>query len=111
MVHFIDIQLTKAHKRHQRAYRQGIAITNDTSRKRFGKAFADLAPAEQIGVLKDVETNAKAFFQLILTHTQQGFYGDPRHGGNRDMASWKMVGLPFPQIRGRQRYDGSGKEG
>ena len=36
------------------------------------------------------------FFDLLLTHTRQGFYGDPRHGGNRDLVSWKMVGLPFP---------------
>jgi gluconate 2-dehydrogenase gamma chain len=35
----------------------------------------------------------------------QGFYGDPRHGGNREGVSWKMLGLPYPPIRGRLRYD------
>jgi hypothetical protein len=23
----------------------------------------------------------------------QGFYGSPTHGGNRDEASWKMLGI------------------
>ena len=107
VVNYIDIQLTKALKKHQRVYRQGIATVDDTSHKRFGKSFTDLLPGQQVEVLHDVEKNARAFFQLILAHTQQGFYGDPRHGGNRNMASWKMVGLPCPPIRGRQRYDGS----
>lgn len=106
VVNYIDIQLTKTLKKHQRVYRQGIASVEDASRRRFGTSFADLAPGQQGDVLQDVEKNAKAFFQLILTHTQQGFYGDPRHGGNRNMASWRMVGLPCPPIRGRQHYDG-----
>jgi hypothetical protein len=29
------------------------------------------------------------------------FYGDPRHGGNKDRVSWKMLGVPDPPIRGR----------
>jgi gluconate 2-dehydrogenase gamma chain len=35
----------------------------------------------------------------------QGFYGDPRHGGNREYASWRMLGVPVAPIRGRQLYD------
>ena len=33
--------------------------------------------------------SAKSFFDLVLSHTMQGFYGDPRHGGNRERVSWK----------------------
>jgi len=105
VVNYVDIQLTRVFRKHQRTYRQGIATVDDTSRRRFGKSFVDLPAGQQAEVLRDVEKNATAFFQLILAHTQQGFYGDPRHGGNRNMASWKMVGLPCPPIRGRQRYD------
>jgi gluconate 2-dehydrogenase gamma chain len=105
VVNYIDIQLTKSFKKHQRSYRQGIATVDDTSRRRFGKSFVDLAPGQQADVLAEVEKNARAFFQLILAHTQQGFYGDPRHGGNRQRVSWKMVGLSYPPIRGRQQYD------
>ena len=30
-----------------------------------------------------------------------GFYGDPRHGGNRNRVAWTMIGMPDPPIRGR----------
>ena len=59
----------------------------------------------QAEVLCDVEKKAKPFFDLVVAHTMQGFYGDPRHGGNRDAASWTMLGLAFPPVRGRAHYD------
>jgi len=45
-----------------------------------------------------------AFFGRLRHYTMMGFYGDPRHGGNKDRVSWKMLGLPDPPIRGR-RHD------
>jgi gluconate 2-dehydrogenase gamma chain len=111
VVHYIDIQLTRVFRKHRNAYRQGIAAVDAASRKTFGGRFAELAPPQQAQVLEVLEHNSRAFFQLILTHAQQGFYGDPRHGGNRRMASWKMLGLPFPPVRGRQHYDEPPKEG
>jgi gluconate 2-dehydrogenase gamma chain len=30
---------------------------------------------------------------MVVDHTMQGFYGSPAHGGNRDEASWKMLGV------------------
>jgi gluconate 2-dehydrogenase gamma chain len=104
-VNYIDLQLTRHFKKHQRVYRQGIAGIDATSRAKFGKRFVELPPGQQVEVLQDAEENSKTFFDLILTHTRQGFFGDPRHGGNRDMVSWKMLGLPFPPVRGRQHYD------
>ena len=35
------------------------------------------------------------------SHTMQGFYGSPRHGGNRNAVSWKIPGVRNPPIRGR----------
>lgn len=110
VVNYIDLQLTRAFRRHQRPYRQGLAAIDAASRKKFGRAFAELDSGQQTEILQDAEENAAAFFDLILTHTRQGFYGDPRHGGNRDMASWKMVGIPFPPVRGREHYN-SGSRG
>jgi gluconate 2-dehydrogenase gamma chain len=105
VVNFIDIQLAKRFRRYRSVYREGIATVDASSRAKFGKPFVSLAANEQIEVLTEIEEKSKAFFDLILNHTRQGFYGDPRHGGNRNMASWKMVGLPFPPVRGRQHYD------
>ena len=107
-VYYIDIQLSRRFRKHQRAYREGLAGVDETSRKATGKRFVELTSEQQIEVLNTLEEHAKPFFQLILAHTRQGFYGDPRHGGNRNMVSWKMVGLPFPPVRGRQQYDGQG---
>ena len=102
---YIDIQLTRPFKRYQKVYRQGIAAVDAASRKKFGQRFVELTAGQQTEVLTDIEKSFSAFFELILAHTRQGFYGDPRHGGNRNRVSWKMIGVPFPPIRGREHYD------
>jgi gluconate 2-dehydrogenase gamma chain len=105
VVNYIDIQLTKAFRKYRLAYRKGLAEVDSASRAKFGQPFADLSNEQQVAVLRGVEQTSKPFFELILAHTRQGFYGDPRHGGNRNRVSWKMVGLPFPPVRGRQHYE------
>jgi gluconate 2-dehydrogenase gamma chain len=105
VVNYIDIQLAKRLRRHRPAYRKGLAVVDAASRAKFGKAFAETTPEQQIEVLTGLEETDKEFFELILTHTRQGYYGDPRHGGNRNMTSWKMLGLAFPPVRGRQHYE------
>ena len=105
VVNYIDIQLSLRFKKQRAVYHAGLADADAASRAAFGKRFVELEDAQQIEVLNSMEEKNKAFFYLILAHTRQGFYGDPRHGGNRNMASWKMLGLPTPQVRGRQHYD------
>jgi len=107
VVNYIDIQLSRTLRRHRQAYREGVAAIGRTSRTKFGRPFVELTPEQQVEALKAVEESSKAFFELLLAHTRQGFYGDPRHGGNRNRVSWKMVGLPFPPVRGREHYDGT----
>ncbi len=46
------------------------------------------------GSLKLDGTDSQDFFKLILKDTQNGFLADPIYGGNKDMASWKMIGFP-----------------
>ena len=111
VVHYIDIQLTRHFRRYQRIYRQGIASVDASSRAKFSKRFVELTPEQQAEVLADMEENSEAFFELVLTHSRQGFYGDPRHGGNCGMVSWKMVGLAIPPVRGRMHYDDEPKAG
>jgi len=115
-VDFIDLQLGGPYKRYRAAYRQGLRGVEQWSRQRFGHRFMELSAQSQDDVLRDLEKgvaagdawqgiSAKDFFSLILNHTMQGFYGDPRHGGNRGRVSWKMLDLPYPPIRGQSRYD------
>ena len=105
VVDYIDIQLSTRFKKHRKAYREGLAALDAASRTSFGKRFVDLTDAQQVEALNSMEERSKVFFNLILSHTRQGFYGDPRHGGNRNRASWKMLKLATPPVRGRQHYD------
>ena len=42
--------------------------------------------------LKDI--GAKVFFDQLLNETRLGYFCDPIHGGNKNMAAWKMIGYP-----------------
>lgn len=37
-------------------------------------------------------------FDLIWRHLREGLFCDPVHGGNRDMAGWKLIGFPGAQF-------------
>ncbi len=116
-VNFIDRQLMGHYKPHRQAYRTGIAAVNRTSRALHGAAFAELPVEKRVAVLTAMDKNqappdawpdagaAKAFFDLVVTHTMQGFYGSPRHGGNREAVSWRMLGVPPLPVRGRLHWD------
>lgn len=112
VVNYIDLQLTRFFRPLQDAYRQGIAAVDESSTKLFGRPFAEIDAKQQFEVLQAMERDkapgdgwkergSRQFFDMVLNHTMQGFYGDPRHGGNRDAASWRMLGLAYPPIRGR----------
>ena len=112
VVHFIDRQLDGPYKRFADKYHAGLACLAKTSQALFGKAFEALAWPDQTRVLQAMESNkvpkdiwttpsASEFFNLIRDHSMQGFYGSPRHGGNRDFASWRMLGVPASPARGR----------
>jgi len=57
---------------------------------------------QQDSVLTDLENgmldfdnvSGKAFFDFLLQNTKEGYLADPIHGGNKNMASWKMIGFP-----------------
>ncbi len=103
VVNFIDRQLVGHYAEFQKTYREGVAKTDQLSLTMFAARFVDLPLERQTEVLKAMEKSAKEFFSLIVAHTMQGFYGDPRHGGNRDQVSWKMLGVPYPPVRGRRK--------
>ena len=116
VVNYIDRQLCGPYKDLQSKYRLGLAGVDQSSHAAHGKVFADLDSPQQIELLRQVESGKAAgaiwrqissseFFSTVVDHTMQGFYGDPRHGGNREGVSWKMLDLPYPPIRGRLRPD------
>jgi gluconate 2-dehydrogenase gamma chain len=80
----------------------GIAATNEWCRKTCNKDFDRLPTSARIDALKALEegkadlghVSARQFFNALLTITMEGFFADPIYGGNRNMASWKMLGFP-----------------
>jgi gluconate 2-dehydrogenase gamma chain len=108
VVNYIDLQLWGVFRKWKNDYRRGIAEIDRVSVPRHGKRFADLAGEKKTEFLTMLDrdaawsgTSLQRFFRLVVSHTMQGFYGDPRHGGNINRASWKMVRLPYPPVRGR----------
>jgi len=112
VVTFVDRQLATRQKKERPRWQAGLRGLDATARRRHGKPFAELPFEARTAVLQDVEKGTveaadwsgvepAAFFALLREHTMMGFYGDPRHGGNHDRVSWKMLGVPDPPIRGR----------
>lgn len=60
----------------------------------FGSISIDTAPLTPMPTGGQPGISAAAFFALLLSYTQAGFFSDPVHGGNRDMVGWKLIGFP-----------------
>ena len=115
VVNFFDKQLTGYYKRHQEMYRKGLQCMELSSGKIFEKAFTELEWKQQTAFLETMEAgklpkedwnevNQQSFFRLLLDHTMQGFYGSPRHGGNCNYVSFKMMKIDYPHVIGQNRY-------
>lgn len=105
----------------QDKYREGIKELDRPSREKFGADFKDLSEDQQDEVLQalsgsprpeplslaaeggygtflqGVSDEGMEFFDALVLHTRQGFYGDPVYGGNKDHVGWKVVGFPGPK--------------
>lgn len=87
-------------------YRMAVARLDAVAQDRHDDQFIDLSESDQDGILEDVEDedddvadtfgdlSPGYFFDLVRTHTLQGFLSDPVYGGNRDMVGWRLVGFP-----------------
>ncbi|GAB3051460.1 gluconate 2-dehydrogenase subunit 3 family protein [Stenotrophomonas tumulicola] len=81
----------------------GIASMDAHCRKAFdGKTFAALDVEQQETLLSQAEGGKlglqdiadKVFFSNFLNEVKNGYFADPKHGGNKDMGAWKMIGYP-----------------
>lgn len=79
----------------QQTYPMGLARLDQLCEDRHGEIFAEL-PAEEQDAVPDLfdEVSASTFFEMVRTHTVQGFLSDPLYGGNRDMVGWRHIGFP-----------------
>lgn len=78
----------------QQIYRDGV--------RRLG-SFGELTPAEQDERLRAIEKTP--FFEMLRTHTIEGMFCDPLHGGNAGLIGWQLVGYPGPLMSYREEID------
>jgi len=115
VVNFFDKQLTGYYTHHQETYREGLKSIQRSAAKAYGKSFREMTRNEQNTFLEQMEigelpgefwehTDQRVFFNMMLDHTMQAFYGSPRHGGNCNYVSYKMLKIDYPHIIGQNRY-------
>jgi gluconate 2-dehydrogenase gamma chain len=100
-------------------WRAGLAdFDGAVKRHSGGKPFVELAPDAQDAMIRQWEAgtlpmpnvDAKQFFNLVLWNVREGFFSDPIYGGNKDMASWKMLGFPGARYDFRDYLDKPGQK-
>jgi gluconate 2-dehydrogenase gamma chain len=80
----------------------GIQAANAWCEKTYGKSFDRLEQAKREEALTAMQKgmaefdgfDSKQFFNALLTINMEGFFSDPIYGGNRNKASWRMLGFP-----------------
>jgi len=114
VIHFIDKQLHLRFPEEKELFRKGIESLQNWCHANYGKHFEELDMALQIDAMQLMEKGgmpqeqwtvpAGKFFNKLLDRTMQGFYGSPRHGGNKDYMSFRMLKLDYPLLIGQNRY-------
>ena len=82
--------------------RAGIADVNNHAREKYKNTFDLLSAMDRVSVMSDLDGRkvdlptvpTDTFFSLLLQLTVEGYFADPMYGGNKDKASWKMIGFP-----------------
>jgi gluconate 2-dehydrogenase gamma chain len=82
--------------------RAGIADVNNYTREKHKNTFDLLSATERASVMSDLDGKkvelptvpTDTFFSLLLQLTVEGYFADPMYGGNKNKASWKMIGFP-----------------
>jgi gluconate 2-dehydrogenase gamma chain len=83
-------------------YRIALRGLDEQIRQRFSRPFDELDSNVRDSVIGELEQGkldigtvpATEFFAQLLQNTREGYFCDPKHGGNRDMAAWKMINFP-----------------
>jgi gluconate 2-dehydrogenase gamma chain len=83
-------------------FRAAIAEADRWCKATYGHSLDHLKEPDRIAALKAMEKGdaafngiaSKTFFTELLQLVMEGFFADPIYGGNRNKASWRMIGYP-----------------
>jgi len=114
VINFIDKQIRLRFPKEKELFRKGIESLRAWCRKAYNRNFEELSTDVQINTLQMMENDEmpkdnwtvppRDFFNKLLARTMQGFYGSPRHGGNKDYMSFRMLKMDYPLLIGQNRY-------
>jgi gluconate 2-dehydrogenase gamma chain len=79
----------------QEIYRDGL--------RQLREDFVNLDAAKQDEELRAIESTV--FFRMLRTHTIEGMFSDPMHGGNAGLIGWQLIGYPGPLMSYRDEID------
>jgi gluconate 2-dehydrogenase gamma chain len=93
VVHFIDRAFAEFAAEDLPDFRKEIEALakRATARRATAKRFSDLGPADQDAVLTEIETTD--IFRGLRGLVMLGMFADPKYGGNRGEAGWKLIGF------------------
>lgn len=83
-------------------YEAALTAVQRESMARYATPFAQLTTAQADNLLQALAQNdtrvvwaydAKSFIEMLAEHCAEGFYADPRQGGNDGAVSWRMLGF------------------
>ncbi len=105
---YIDRALTSHYAYQKDNYTANLSALDAYCKETYQDSFSALSPDKQDAVLTALEgnklektygfvSNAAAFFNLVLEHTQEGMFSDPYYGGNANFIGWDL--LDFPGVK------------
>ncbi len=118
VVIYIDRQLAGPYGRDKYRYTRGPFVESVPEHGYQGKespreiyraglhtlaGFADLTAEQQDDKLRSIESTT--FFRMLRSHTIEGMFCDPMHGGNAGLIGWQLIGFPGPQMSYRDEID------
>ena len=80
----------------------GARHLDGTAQKQYGRPFAGCTGGQQDNVLKAFaqgdfkvgKFDGSVFFRQLMELTLEGYLSDPKYGGNRNRAGWRLIGIP-----------------
>jgi gluconate 2-dehydrogenase gamma chain len=86
-------------------WRRALVQLDELALTRARAGFAELDGETQDGLLELVAAggapaseSTAAFFEMLRVRAIEGYFGDPRWGGNAGRAGWAMLGYEGPRL-------------
>ena len=83
-------------------YRAALPAIDKAVQAKHGRPFATLDDTTIDAVIVEMQHGplvmgdipSSDFFSQLLQNTHEGYFCDPVHGGNKNMAAWRMINFP-----------------